>query len=247
MKASAKRVALNRPVFSQRAFDSSALTVLTTLLHRFPEAGQYDVTVRRSGKLVGRLAVSISEGDADQQINIDMAKLGEAERRCGCDANSDYKLVTGGVMGFYASSGTGRYTVRVSYKNDKEKKKEILLDSSQEVPQGDFFAVTLVRPGLYRVFNTKQKGEGEVRVRLPKGENEYRPGQAKLVTLGKKDTIDSGSIEIFSGQSVVFHCKTPARIRAELLREDESAGEPIRDKTFRYRKPDKRPPPKTAE
>ena len=47
-----KSVVLNRAIFSQRSFDSAALTVLTSLFHRFPEAGDYDLFVRRGEQVV---------------------------------------------------------------------------------------------------------------------------------------------------------------------------------------------------
>lgn len=52
-----KNVVLNRPVFTQQAFDSRALTVLTTLFHRFPEAGDYNLTIWRDERMIHRAHV----------------------------------------------------------------------------------------------------------------------------------------------------------------------------------------------
>ena len=84
MIGTSKGVALNRPVFTQRAFDSGGLTVLTTLLHHFAEPGRYDVLVHRGGTLAGRLPVRVARDNAEHQINVDMAALGEEKRDCGC-------------------------------------------------------------------------------------------------------------------------------------------------------------------
>jgi hypothetical protein len=55
-----KNVVLNRPVFAQQVFDSRSLTVLTTLFHRFPEAGDYDLTIWRDERMVHRAHVRVS-------------------------------------------------------------------------------------------------------------------------------------------------------------------------------------------
>lgn len=240
MDAISKPTNLNRPLFALSKFDSSALTVLTTFLHSFSKVGQYDVAVRRAGKVVRRLAVNILEDAAEQQHNVDLAKLDDAGHGCGCGAKDTFALKLGGVMGFYASTGTAKYTVMVKYSNDSEKTKTIVADSSREVPQGDLFALTLVRPGLYRLEDLKQKSESEVTVRLPKGQKDYKPGLAKVLSIGKQSLKECGPLEIFSGQSLVFHCEAAAHIRAELVKDDESGGEPFRDEVFRYRKPEKK-------
>jgi hypothetical protein len=239
MKPTSKRITLNRPVFMQRIFDSTAMTVLCTLLHRFSVVGQYDITIRRSGKVQRHFGVAVSSDEGAHQINVDITKSHHEGGECGCAASTSYKLKLGGVMGFYASAGTGKYSVTAVVSNEKEQKKSKLLDSGSEIPAGDLFALTLVRPGVYRAINTKEKQEFEIRVHLPKGQKEYRPDETQVLTLGKKDQGRAGALDIYSGQSVVFHCENPARIRAELIREDESAGQPIHDKTMHYQKPKK--------
>ena len=68
---------LNRPVFTQHRFSSFALTVLSTLIHRFSEAGNYQVTVTGGGS-TRTDSLSVSLVGTHQQVNIDMSKSGNA-------------------------------------------------------------------------------------------------------------------------------------------------------------------------
>ena len=120
--------------------------------------------------------------------------------------------------------------------DDQNEEKRTWLESGRVVPEGDFFAITLVRPGLYRAVETESQSELEIRVALPK-EKGYRPDQPTLVTFGKDGAYDRRAVELLSGQSVVFQCNAPAHIQAELVKPDEFAGEPIRGARFTQRRP----------
>jgi hypothetical protein len=218
MTATPRRALLNRAIFTQRAFDSSSLTVLTTLLHRFVAAGHYEVFIRRGGALVHRSAVHVAPEHARLQVNLDMANVAESKRGCGCEGDAAIELQTGGVLGFYVSAGTGRYSVTAVDLGAKDASNQIALDSGKRVPEGDFFALTLVQPGDYRV-TAKPGGEAYVTVRLPVREKGYRPDRVMVIALGKGG-FDPKSVEIFSGQSIAIRCDVPAGIRAELVKAD---------------------------
>lgn len=236
MMTTPKKASLNRPVFTQTAFDSGAMTVLTSLFHHFPEPGVFECFVRRDGRLVGRLPVRVSDQDADKQINIDMADLGQDERGCACKTKSGHALATGGVLGLYASKGAGRYTATITGLDGKDK--TVLLDSAENIPGGDVFAVTLVTPGAYRAAYAGTKSYTNLSVRMP-DTKDYQPDQATLVTLGKGGKCDKKEIAMFSGQSVVFHCTEPTTIRVELREPDDQARGPIRGAPFTRKKPER--------
>lgn len=243
MSATTRKVALNRPVFSQRAFDSAALTVLATLIHRCEEPGGYEVAVRRGGALVQRFAVRVTPEAGVHQVNVDLAAPDPAERGCGCGGEGGYELAVGGALVFYVSRGTGRYTVTVRASGGAQKDRGTVLDSSAEVPRGDLFAVTLVRPGTYRVRSSAGKAEGTVRVRLPKGDKSYRSDRPTLVEVGKKGVVPRGALDLYSGQSVVLQVGAPGRIRLELVEDDTSAGEPFTRGRLTHRRRRKRAQP----
>ncbi len=210
-----QKALLNRPVFRLRAFDSGNLTVLTTLIHRFAEAGSYDLFVRRGERVVHRATVNVvRETGAPHQIDVDMADLGSAEKGCECGKREGYTLREGGVMCFFVSRGNARFKVSVQQIGAKEKR--TLLDSANSIPAGDLFAVTLVLPGAYRVVNTESKAEMTVEVEMPAGP--YQMDQPTIVEIGRTGRFGSRRVSIMLGQSVVFRCGTQARIQLELVK-----------------------------
>ncbi|MEW6580258.1 MAG: hypothetical protein AB1435_13850 [Chloroflexota bacterium] len=218
-----KKVLLNRAMFSIRPYESSALTVLTTLFHHFTEAGNYELFVRRGGAVIHRAAIQVGEKGAQQQLNLDLAALRDTEARECCDkeAGTKYALAVNSIMGFYVSQGTGAYSVEIARTEHKERR---ALDSAAHVPPGDLFAVTLVRPGTYRAVNEEGGAEALIRVKPP-DRKDYRAGEAVLVTCGA-GAFKPKRVEITSGHSVVFRCETPARLRVELVDAAESAPRP---------------------
>jgi hypothetical protein len=198
-----KTMLLNQPVFSQQTFDSSAITVLATLYHRFENPGDYDLIIQRDGRVIHRTNVHIEKEDAPLQENIDLAS-GKLDTAPG------YRLRAGGVMGFYASRGTGRYTVRISQILEKEKR--TLLDSAEVIPAGDLFSVTLVRPGTYHILSDENKILFRIHISLPK-EGKHRTDQAEVVEVSEGGQYNPSTVRLLAGQTVVFHCLSPSRIR----------------------------------
>lgn len=221
-----KKVLLNRAMFSIRPYESSALTVLTTLFHHFSEAGNYELFVRRGGTVIHRAAIQVSEKGAQQQLNLDLASLRDAEQRECCDkeAGTRYTLAVNSILGFYVSQGTGAYSVALARAEHKERQ---ALDSAAHIPAGDLFAVTLVRPGTYRAVNEEGGAEAMIRVR-PASPKDYRPDQAELVTCDAQ-AFKPKRVDITSGHSVVFRCEAPARLRVELVEPAESAPKPRKE------------------
>jgi hypothetical protein len=219
-----KNITLNRAVFAQQSFDSSALTVLATLLHRFTEGGDYELFVQRDGQTIHRARVSIVPEGGPNQINVDLTKLGTEEGPCGCDGGPGYELAVGGVMGFYASQGVAKYAVRISQLGKREK--QVILDSTKAIPAGDFFAITLVRPGVYQVLSVGEqgRGKGEVLVGMPQKGSKTDVGQVTQIEAGDQGMLKPGAAKMISGQSIVFQCKLPTRIQVRLVKPDDAIG-----------------------
>jgi hypothetical protein len=235
MSRTGKKVVLNRAVFVQRPLDSSELSVLATLFHRFPVRGDYEVFVRRDAQVVRRLRVRVEEGNAPNQIDIDLAEssLSASTRQAACLEDQEFLLKTNGVIAFYASQGIERYTVSVT--QDLREKRLTLLDSRKPLPEGDLFAVTLVRPGAYRVVNLTGKAEGQIQVSLPPREK-YRADQVTLVEC-TKEGFQPREVSVYSGQSVAFHCRVPAQIRVEPARPPDAALETGEKRRLRITRP----------
>ena len=261
MKAENRRPVLNRALFSGRALESGALAPLTTLLHRFTEPGDYELFVRRDGQMIGRSTVRVmgelpraepprgsdmghgdvprgdmprSAAGATYQTNIDLTAFGEAAANCAPEPMT--VLATGGVLGFYVSQGTSHYTVTITrLVGDK---KETVLDSTAGVPEGDFFAVTFVRPGIYTVANRLGQGQMKVEVKLPT-EKGYRPNDGALVQVNRGG-FDPNGASLYSGQSLLFQCHVAAQFAVELAQpapETVRAADERRRHTVRKRRP----------
>ena len=152
-------------------------------------------------------------------------------------------LATGGVMGFYVSQGTGRYTVTIT--RIIGDKKETVLDNAKGLPAGDFFAVTLLRPGVYSVVNRLADAKSRVKVDMPKRDS-YRSGQATLVQ-AVQGGFDAAEMSLTFGQSLVFQCQVPSQFVVELVEPapetvDREPGEGERRRhTVRKRRPPQNP------
>lgn len=262
-----KKVTLNRAVFAARPHDSNALTCLDTLLHRFNDAGDFAVFIHRGARMIRRLTVQVTPDNAAAQHNIDLAALEKQDCACHSADTVDYTLKAGGVLGFYVSSGIASYSIsvrRASTAKDAPKEGAVIFDSSKGVAAGDFFAATLVRPGLYRVREQLSKAEATIQVNVPpvptslsrkpdtgksaakKGETKtasatpvYRPDRPQLFDFGPKG-FGQKELQIFSGQSVVVRCGQIAQLHFELEKPDKVTT--VKSSPFHYQKP----APKTA-
>ena len=230
---------LNRPVFTQQRFSSASLTVLTTLIHRFTEPGAYQVTVTGGGTT--RVdSVNVAAAGAHQQVNIDMSKsgngrggapTGRAGAGCCCEPAAGRDLVVGGVVAFYASAGTGAYRVAVTHMGEREKR--VVLDSAKTVPKGDYFALTLVRPGTYTITDELSSATATVKVRVPeRGRTDTEA--VTLMALGERG-FEPSATELLAGQSVVVDLGAEGRI-ACVLDDPDATPDPVRSGRHTFRR-----------
>jgi len=249
------RATINRPVVSSRVFDSSSLGVLMTLFHRFAEAGDYDVKVRRAdsagkpaGEAIFRRFRVRTDAKGEDQVNVDLAAAPHiADSECACHDEASYHLRVDGVMGFYVSRGTGRFSVEVVHLGEKAKR--TVLDSAKSVPAGDLLAVTLVRPGTYKATNliatAKTRTSSTIAVGLPKPEYGVRHDTAKalVVTTKPSGVMGESRSALQSGQTLVFAPEADARFRVSLEKDEsgepdrKSGANPAERRRFRYQKP----------
>lgn len=234
------KVTLNRAVFTQHVFDSSRLTVLTSLFHHFKEDGIYDLIIRRDGVVALRTSICVGGTSCQTQLNIDLAHLAPPE--------DGYQLNTGGVMGFYVSEGKGGYQVSISHTGKKEKR--VVLNNAETLPAGGIFAVTLLRPGAYTISTNQNQRVGRIRLLLPdkaKDKSAYQTEQATTIEIDAKGQLKQKTVEIFTGQSVVFVCNAEVSVKVGF--DDDDVKPPIDRKTKyvqrarRHQKPSEHKPP----
>ncbi len=255
-----KQAVLNRAAFTTRSFRSGGLGVLTTLFHRFAEAGEYDVYISEIGLAERHVRVQVLEAQGPFQYNLDLTTLG-GDPGC-CEDEDNYQLHAGGVMGFYASEGTSVYGIVVKHNGPKEKR--VLLDSQKLIPAGDLFAVTLVQPGVYAVTDALNKTEMLVEVQMPQpraslpgtarsgprkppsepGESGYSPRQAQVIGV-RKDGFSARRAQLSSGQTVLFACEVDTHLIVDLQKAAPSTEKPAEKARLRVTRTD-RPGPRKA-
>ena len=204
-------VVINRALLVNAALDSAAITVRGTVFHVFGEAGDHDVAILRDGRVAGRFTVAVQPEGAVPQVNVDLAGLAADADRSG-NITAQYAVREGGVMGFHADQGIGRYAVVISHTAGGGSR--TVLDSRGQLPAGDLFAVTLVTPGTYRATNLTTQARLPITVAMPGRGEPYRPARPTLVRAGDHG-FDPAAAHILAGQSIVLLAETPARFLVE--------------------------------
>jgi hypothetical protein len=220
----AKRVLVNRHLFTQTSVDSGSLTMLGVVIHRFPEPGEYMGVVER-GAEARSFRLRVDESSPAMQANVDLATLGGGDHHsddCGCKdeetgADPTFVVNPAGYVVFYVSGGPGGYVVRVGA---LERPEAALFDSTQ-LEDTDLFAVTLIRPGTYSVRNMAGEARGEIVVSYPKiGKRPHRPDEPVEIVCTEK-AFRPARIRIQAAQGQLYRLRTKSRIAIELVEPDD--------------------------
>ena len=223
----AKRVLVNRHLFTQTSVDSGSLTMLGVVIHRFPESGEYMGVVER-GAEARSFRLRVDESSPAMQANVDLATLGGGHSHtddCGCkdkETGADPMFVVNpaGYVVFHVSSGPGGYVVRVG----KLERPEAALFDSTQLEGDDLFAVTLIRPGTYSVRNVAGDARGEIVVAYPTiGEQPHRPDEPVEIVCTEK-AFRPARIRIQAAQGQLYRFRTPSRIAIELVEPNDGPG-----------------------
>ena len=200
-------VVINRALLTNPALDSGAIAVRGTVFHVFTEAGDHDVTILRDGRVTGRFTVAVQPEGAVPQVNVDLAGLEAGAGRSG-NVTGHYAIREGGVMGFAAGLGAGRYAVVIGHTAGGGSR--TVLDSRGQLPAGDLFAVTLIIPGTYRATSLASQARLPITVARPGRDEPYSPARPTLVRAGDHGFYPAEA-HILAGQSIVLLAETPAR------------------------------------
>lgn len=244
---------LNRTLFQQTGADSASLTMLAAVIHRPTETGDHAGTVYRGEQPVGEFMLRVVEGGplqasvdlAGQHLHGDPGRQGkgrEGEPCCVEDettAGGDrvYSVAPNGYAVFHVSGGGAGYAVQLASPAEVERigrgerprrRDEAQLWDSRQLQPGDLFAVTLLRPGTYRISNELGGAEANIKLGYPKrGRQAYRPPEALHVAV-----TDSGfepkriALEPIQGQ--VYEIRAPSRLTITLVEPDDGPRRPER-------------------
>lgn len=214
---------LNHYLFEETGTDSAELNVLGTLIHRFPDEGDYVIEVRRGDTLVGSRLLAVSDDYHTLQVTYDLSAFGDTGEcdcrpKCSCEGDFDCIREDGAAV-FHVGSGPGGYSVTVDPVGERRERREF---DSGELAEDDAFSALLLRPGSYTAKNTLGDASAELTVNYPDGRTGAANQDAIVVTV-TDDGFEPAEVEMDPGRGVSFVVETEARIVIELDEPHEKA------------------------
>jgi hypothetical protein len=213
-------------LFTQVNLDSGSLTMLGSVIHSFPEPGEYRGSVHKAKGEQAVFYITVDKDSSVAQANIDLASLREYSSAtqgdcCGDSQENRFTVNPKGYVVFHVSSGTGGFSVHVRRAQEDPKEKVF---NSEVLGAGDFFTASILRPGTYSVVNRQGKVRAELVVSYPVvGKTAYRPPAPVHVPVGPNG-FEPARLELKPGQGVVFDIKAKSRILIELQKPDDGPG-----------------------
>lgn len=214
-------------IFSQIGLDSGSLTMLGAIVHPLFEPGEYRGLATRAGGDSQVFLLTVDEKRPAVQVDVDLATLVErgAVRPCGCGADHGgmAHFVVGGRahVVFHVSGGPGGFSVHLTRAEEGPRAKAF---DSTRLGEGDIFAATILRPGVYSVVNAAAGAEaapGSIEVAYPEiGKTPHRPPDPVRVECGRGGFVPS-SLRLTAMQGCAFLCRVPSRIVIRLERPQE--------------------------
>lgn len=243
---------LNRTLLQQTNADSGALTMLAAVVHRPRQPGTYGGTVYRRDQAVGEFTLRVLDEDGPLQVHVDLAMQGlrggsgrPADNRhddACCDDEHDaqttdattYTVGRDGHAVFHVSTGAGGYAVQLAGVGEREGEQGAQTWDSRELQEGDLFAVTLLRPGTYRVANEVARAEAQIRLAYPqRGKAAYRPPDAQHIAV-TESSFEPNRIELQPLQGQVYEIHAGSRIKIALDEPDDGPHKPDEPRGARY-------------
>jgi len=231
---------INRALFEQTAFDSSAPAGTAAVMHRFADPGEYTITFLHEDRPIAdaRLTVTadaapngIAAAPADH-VTVDVTAL--MAQTVIADApphRNPFLLRPNGYASFNASGRARPYAVVVTAQGAPYRAsgstsgagapaKGIVFDS-RRLGAGDLFALTPLRPGRYRLANRFGEYEGSITVAYPVvGDRPYRPPLPVEVECSPHG-FKPATIALQPVQGLVFKILGEARLTIELVAPDD--------------------------
>jgi hypothetical protein len=230
------KATINRAMFEQMAFDSSSPAGTASVVHRFAEPGEYVVTFLADERPFGDVRMTVID-DAppgvtlSDHVTIDVtALMANTDISEAPPHRNPFLLRPNGYASFSASGRARPYAVVVmprgySYGGAAPAAQGAArhgpVFDSRRLGHGDFFALTPLRPGRYRLVNHLNKREGTITVAYPViGDRPYRPPEPIEVECGQGGFSPS-TIALQPAQGLVFKIATEARLTIDLIEPDD--------------------------
>ncbi|AIF82638.1 hypothetical protein NTE_00557 [Candidatus Nitrososphaera evergladensis SR1] len=217
---------INRHLFTQVNVDSGSLSILSAVIHRFAQPGEYEGIVMKGPIKTQRFTVTVvednniisSSSQAAAATNTNAAAAEQIKVDLKDTASDRFTLRRGGYGVFYVSTGPGGYVVEI---RKYEKGSQVKVFDSSELKEDDIFSTTIIRPGTYSVTNTLNNAKAELMVNYPEIGKTQRNPQPIKIECTAQNQINPNRIRIDPSQGLVFTSKTPFRIKIELTKPED--------------------------
>jgi len=226
---------LDKSMFRDATTDSGSLSVMSSIVHRITEPGEYYGIIYRETEKAGSFQLRVCGGSEPPeggekgpvQANIDLVSLTPP---CGSTGGYPtlFLLQTGGFLIFSVPTGSGEFAVEL-FCTGKKKKPEMVFDS-RRLSSGDIFLTHVLRPGTYSVRDSLGHGQADLTVSYPEPGKTVCRVQPVLVEC-KEGSINPGKIQILPAQALMFSCFRECRITIELKKADDRP-RPPRSRVF---------------
>jgi hypothetical protein len=213
---------------NQTQFDSAAPAGTAVVVHKFESEGEFQLLLHQGRKQLRQTRLNVqpdsaSDGlteqaqgpgprDAPVAVALDIATL----LRPGAQPPESTDLPGPGYLSLTSSQPIPEHHLVVKARDGGD----TVLDTRRLGPKS-LFAVTLVRPGRYRLVNTISGAEAAIVVTYPKvGKTPYRPPEALEIDCGAKG-FGASKFTISPAQGIIFRLSTESRIQLELVEPDD--------------------------
>lgn len=210
---------INRHMFTQGNVDSGSITMMSTIVHKFSEPGEYKGNVIKGRNIVGHFTIIVGKKETPglpTQAQIDLRQVEAPTARADGALANRFSVGADGYAVFKVAAGAGGYAVEV-YKDGSK-----VFDSC-ELQGDDLYYVMVLRPGTYSVTNAVTNARAELTVAYPE-KGMARNAEPVRIECGKGG-ITPERISVKPMQGMVFSCKAPTRIKIDLVRPEDR--EPI--------------------
>ncbi len=202
-------------LFRPEPLESTAIVPRIALYHRFNEAGDFTAFVRSRGRIVQQISLHVASSNAPHQVNIDVAEASGEKPDCPCGpTDGTTTVLKGGVVGFFSSKGSLPYTVYVQRAGPDP---NVVFNHEEGMPAGDLISTMLLLPGDYAALETNTSSRLPITVvRAPARPGNPRQLEPVIVGIGENG-FSQDNLRIAAGQTIVFACGVPVRVRVQRL------------------------------
>lgn len=221
---------LDANLYNQIGLDSGSLTMLGTIVHPITEPGEYRGVVHRGESVEAVFYIKVDKESAAARTDIDLTIIsGESSDECKCSSDHHFTVNPRGYIVFHVSKGSGGYFIIVEKAEENSKVKPF---DSRDLKEGDLFAATILRPGIYSVTNLHTKSKGEIVVTYPHVGKFVNPPPQPVRITSSRDAHEPKKVIIQPGQGLIFEPKVSSRFKIDLLKADDGPSQsniPLRD------------------